>query len=316
YRWRCLLAATGAEPAPTSGLITFSTKPRPCPWTPAKGAFSPGGFVPPPPRPHFLDDSATPDGLTTCDLCSWAWQNGNGAFAFDTTREVTGEWMLTLVIVSLVSALIGAIVMITVLHCKRMKAPTPSDTEHGDAASPRTLNSRPPISTPDDKEISAITPTTFPCLQNNATSNNGVWSWLSRRSTATPSQLNTPPTSPAENHYTHMEDGTCYNSVGEALYAELDRDSSAEDDNDRDSNSPAYQNSAYTDPDAQISSAPSSAYYSDLSVTTVPDRAYEVVGLVTMPSWDPGNGTGDPRRSGGARLAAISESVSVPSDYV
>lgn len=47
------------------------------------GLFS-GNFVPPPPRPIFLDDTATPDGLTTCDLCSWAWQNGN-AFNLDTT---------------------------------------------------------------------------------------------------------------------------------------------------------------------------------------------------------------------------------------
>lgn len=35
-----------------------------------------GSFVPPPPRPLFLDESATPDGLTTCDLCAWAWQEG------------------------------------------------------------------------------------------------------------------------------------------------------------------------------------------------------------------------------------------------
>lgn len=97
-----------------------------------------------------------------------------------------------------------------------------------------------------------------------------------------------------------------YGRVGEALYAELDRESTM------DMNSPAYQNSAYTDPDAP--SAPSSAYYSDLSVTTVPDRAYEVVGLSTMPVWT----TGNDRQCGqvGSRLAAISESVSVPSDYV
>ncbi|XP_018567689.1 uncharacterized protein LOC108908222 [Anoplophora glabripennis] len=279
----------------------------------SEGGLFAGNFVPPPPRPLFLDESVTPDGLTTCDLCSWAWQNGNGAFAFDNTREVSGEWMLTLVIVSFVSALIGAIIMITVIHCKRMKSSTTSEVEHGRSPSQRALNSRPPINTPDDKEISTITPANFPSIQNSTNSSNGVWSWLSRKSTTTPSQLNTPPTSPAENHYTHMEDG--YNSVGEALYAELDRESSTGD-NDRDSNSPAYQNSAYTDPDAQVSSAPSSAYYSDLSVTTVPDRAYEVVGLVTMPCWDPNNGNSDLRRSVAPRLAAISENVSVPSDYV
>lgn len=33
-----------------------------------------GGFLPPPPRPQFLV-SATEDGPTTCDLCTWAWNN-------------------------------------------------------------------------------------------------------------------------------------------------------------------------------------------------------------------------------------------------
>lgn len=33
-----------------------------------------GHFVPPPPRPPFLDESVAADGLTTCDLCTWAWQ--------------------------------------------------------------------------------------------------------------------------------------------------------------------------------------------------------------------------------------------------
>lgn len=77
-------------------------------------------------------------------------------------------------------------------------------------------------------------------------------------------------------------------------------------DGDDGGTSPAYQNSAYTDPDlpdAPSSSAPSSAYYSDLSTNaTVP--AYEVVGLITMPSWED-------RRP---RLAAITETIS--SDYV
>lgn len=106
-----------------------------------------------------------------------------------------------------------------------------------------------------------------------------------------------------------------YSSVGEALYAELDRDS----------NSPAYQNSAYADPDAPTSSAPSSAYYSDLSVTTMPDRdrAYEVVGLNTsvavgaVPCWDSAPGDIALRKQSGTRLAAISETVNnMPSDYV
>lgn len=101
-----------------------------------------------------------------------------------------------------------------------------------------------------------------------------------------------------------------YTSPGEALYAELDRESSACDDDRGDSTSSAYHNSGYADPDAPdapSSGAPSSAYYSDLSTTTTPpDRAYEVVGLATMPSWEE-------RRT---RLAAISESVPSASDYV
>ena len=160
---------------------------------------------------------------------------------------------------------------------------------------------RPPINTPDDKIV--VHPN-VPYNQNNI---NGVWSWLSRRSTATPSQLENPPMSFVENHYTHMEDP--YNSVDDALYAELDVESTI----NRDPNT-AYQNSAYTDSDAPTSSAPSSAYYSDLSVTTGPDRAYEVVGLSTMPVWDPSNN--DAKKQAPVRLAVISETVNVPSDYV
>lgn len=161
---------------------------------------------------------------------------------------------------------------------------------------------------PNDKTINS---TSYPNSINSTHSSNSVWAWLVRRPSAAPPQLDPPPTSPTENHYTHMDE--TYNGVGEALYAELDRESTL----DRDSNSPAYQNSAYTDPDAPPSSAPSSAYYSDLSVTTVADRAYEVVGLVTMPVWDSSNidGTDVIRRPLG-KLAAISETVSVPSDYV
>ncbi|XP_063911411.1 uncharacterized protein LOC135128434 [Zophobas morio] len=260
-----------------------------------------GNFVPPPPRPLFLEEGITPDGLTTCDLCSWAWQNGN-LYATDTTSlEPSSEigWVLTLVIVSLTSAILGAIIMIIVLHCKRLKSP--NNTNGGDQEqTPRNVQpgpNRPPINTPDDKIV--VHPN-VPYNQNNI---NGVWSWLSRRSTATPSQLENPPMSFVENHYTHMEDP--YNSVDDALYAELDVESTI----NRDPNT-AYQNSAYTDSDAPTSSAPSSAYYSDLSVTTGPDRAYEVVGLSTMPVWD------DAKKQAPVRLAVISETVNVPSDYV
>ncbi|XP_019770750.1 uncharacterized protein LOC109544831 isoform X1 [Dendroctonus ponderosae] len=274
---------------------------------PSDGGFL--SFVPPPPRPWFLEDVA-PDGVTTCDLCSWAMQDGQ-AISFE-GRESAGElgWVLTLVIVSVSSALIGAVIMIIVLHCKsRLKNSSLSETECGISMHQRQLSTRPPIHTPDDKEISTITPATFPNMPM-CTNANGVWSWLARRNITSPNNLNGPPSSHVmENHYTHMEDQ--YN-VEEALYAELDRDNPDAADGDR-NNSPAYQNSAYTDTDAPTSSAPSSAYYSDLSVTTVPERAYEVVGLSTL-SLDP---AGDTRRPAG-RLAAICESggSSIHSDYV
>lgn len=87
-----------------------------------------------------------------------------------------------------------------------------------------------------------------------------------------------------------------------------------------------------------VSSAPSSAYYSDLSVTAMPsgnDRAYEIVGLTCLshplPHWDGGGGgngssaeRGDLSGGGSSqrriqRLAAINETAAnttVPSDYV
>lgn len=55
----------------------------PLPLDASEGGLWGGTFVPPPPRPLFLDESVTPDGLTTCDLCSWAWQAGNGGFVLD-----------------------------------------------------------------------------------------------------------------------------------------------------------------------------------------------------------------------------------------
>lgn len=142
-----------------------------------------------------------------------------------------------------------------------------------------------------------------------------VWTWLTtRRTTTGPAQLcTTAQTTPAENHYTLDE---AYTAVGEALYAELDRELS---------DSPAYQNTAYngsdTEPDAPASSsAPSSAYYSDLSCATGPDRTYEAVGL-TLGTANPSNNTWDAgdialRRHPMSRLAAITETITVPSDYV
>lgn len=45
-----------------------------------------GSFVPPPPRPPYVpEDGIATDGLTTCDLCSWAWKNDRHSFSLDGT---------------------------------------------------------------------------------------------------------------------------------------------------------------------------------------------------------------------------------------
>ncbi|KAJ9585895.1 hypothetical protein L9F63_020458 [Diploptera punctata] len=267
-----------------------------------EGGLWTSSFVPPPPRPDFLDDHATPDGVTTCDLCTWAWHD-RGIFSVDTAQENSGElgWVLTLAIVSILSAAVGAIIMVTVLQCRNrlknadvpglcslcmIRSPNPA------AATSPSLPER--IQNQEDgKEVTA---------QYDSGNNGGggarVWMWLTtRRNPAGPAQLCSPAaTTPAENHYTLDE---AYTTVGEALYAELDRELSN------------------TDPDA---SAPSSAYYSDLSCATGPDRTYEAVGIAlastssTSASWDGGDIA--LRRQTMPRLAAITETITVPSDYV
>ncbi|XP_021936848.1 uncharacterized protein LOC110838190 isoform X3 [Zootermopsis nevadensis] len=268
-----------------------------------EGGLWTSSFIPPPPRPDFLDDRVTPDGLTTCDLCTWAWHE-RGHFFLDPTHETSGElgWVLTLAIVSILSAAVGAVVMVTVLQCR--KSP--------DTAVPA-LRSVP------DRDQNADGNKHVTTFDTAGSGGGGgrVWTWLTtRRTTTGPAQLcAATQNAPAENHYTMDE---AYTAVGEALYAELDRELS---------NSPAYQNTAYngsdTDPDAppSSSSAPSSAYYSDLSCATGPDRTYEAVGLglgtgtPSSSSWD----TGDialRRQQPMSRLAAITETITVPSDYV
>uniref|UniRef100_W8B5C9 Uncharacterized protein n=1 Tax=Ceratitis capitata TaxID=7213 RepID=W8B5C9_CERCA len=89
-----------------------------------------GRFVPPPPRPPFLvDEPVLSDGLTTCDLCSWAMPT-KSTFMFEGTIEKASElgWPLTLIIVSVLSALLGAIVMVTVVRCRRKK---PTNNRNG-----------------------------------------------------------------------------------------------------------------------------------------------------------------------------------------
>lgn len=55
-----------------------------------------GSFVPPPPRPPYLpEEGVTTDGLTTCDLCSWAWRNDRHSFSLDGTL---GKWRHSLLV--------------------------------------------------------------------------------------------------------------------------------------------------------------------------------------------------------------------------
>lgn len=281
-----------------------------------EGGLWAGAFVPPPPRPDFLDERVVSDGLTTCDLCTWAWhaRSGSGGSFLDTSAEHPGKisWALTLAIVSILSAAIGAVIMVTVLQCRnRLKtvgssglcslctrSPSPAATPAGNAQE-RIQHHE----TANNKDVTAAF--------DNRDGGGRVWTWLTNRRTSPgPTQLSSPaPTAPAENHYTLDE---AYTAVGEALYAELDRESSS---------SPAYQNTAYngsdTDPDAPPSSAPSSAYYSDLSCATAPDRTYEAVGVAMSSnpstSWDSEVAL---RRHPIPRLAAITETITVPSDYV
>ncbi|XP_067648079.1 LOW QUALITY PROTEIN: uncharacterized protein [Eurosta solidaginis] len=74
-----------------------------------------GGFVPPPPRPpFFVDEPVWSDGLTRCDLCTWAMPT-KSTFIFVGTIEKASE------LVSALSALLCAIIMVTVVRCRRKK---------------------------------------------------------------------------------------------------------------------------------------------------------------------------------------------------
>ncbi|XP_063698252.1 uncharacterized protein LOC134829184 [Culicoides brevitarsis] len=326
------------------------------PFDASDGGLWNGRFVPPPPRPPFLENDVHSDGLTTCDLCSWAWHDKNSFSSLGDSIEQQGEigWTFTLIIVSLISAFIGATIMIIVIKCKRLKSsnsnanrPVPWWYRSRSAANNRNSN------TPCANLGSSSNSSKHPADSiRNPNSNAGVWTWLTnRRSPSAPEQLGSPQhLSPAENHYTHMDDAySPVGAAGEALYAELDRESI-------NSNNPSYQNTAYSqcgdmhDHDIpMVSSAPSSAYYSDLSVTAMPtERAYEIVETVMsspLPNWvdehpssstsmshhfhHPSSSTSLSDGSSNSlnkqnlmlarranRLSAINESTSIPSDYV
>lgn len=61
----------------------------PMPFDASENGLWNGRFVPPPPRPPFLDESVASDGLTTCDLCTWAWHDRN---AFSLDGSIGGEY--------------------------------------------------------------------------------------------------------------------------------------------------------------------------------------------------------------------------------
>ncbi|KOC64081.1 hypothetical protein WH47_02244 [Habropoda laboriosa] len=209
-----------------------------------------GSFVPPPPRPPYLpEEGVTTDGLTTCDLCSWAWRNDRHSFSLDGTLEAPGElgWVLTLVIVSLVSAGIGAVVMVTLLHCRRLKSTGGrasccsvgvEDSNAQEAGGPgggggagggvAVIPDRPPLELdklPPYHDVAPSPEPRFLWFHGDLIQGHNVWSWLgSRRGGGTPGVVTTPLSLPqhrramnlpVENHYTHMQ-------TDEALYAELD----------------------------------------------------------------------------------------------
>lgn len=63
----------------------------PLPFDASESGLWNGRFVPPPPRPPFWDDTITSDGLTTCDLCTWALHERN---AFSLDGSISGEFLL------------------------------------------------------------------------------------------------------------------------------------------------------------------------------------------------------------------------------
>ncbi|XP_058067217.1 uncharacterized protein LOC131216679 isoform X2 [Anopheles bellator] len=182
-----------------------------------------GKFVPPPPRPPFLEDSIAPDGLTTCDLCSWAWQDRgtlslDGAIKeiFSSSDSKEFNWTFTLIVVSLTSAFFGAVIMIVFLRCKRMRT-----NQNGRRTLCFDSSSTKDTSGLNFENQVSKNSTNGSCSPRST--NSGLWTWFSsRKNLSTPDQLVNSHTLPVENHYTHMDDNN-YNPVqiDEASYAEV-----------------------------------------------------------------------------------------------
>uniref|UniRef100_A0A023FBR0 Uncharacterized protein n=1 Tax=Triatoma infestans TaxID=30076 RepID=A0A023FBR0_TRIIF len=148
------------------------------------------GFLPPPPRPAFLERDIPPDGVTTCDLCSWATST------LHSTSLASALVPWSMIVVSILSALLGATLMITLRHCyKRINSnSTPRYSDNRSSGVSSGLERR------EGSKLSVA--------GTRGEGGRGVWCWMNRRPT-----LAAPSETPATNHYT----------VDEALYAELDK---------------------------------------------------------------------------------------------
>ncbi|KAK3920745.1 Bifunctional protein HldE [Frankliniella fusca] len=228
----------------------------------------------------------------------------------ETAAELS--WMMTLAVVSLLSAAIGAAVMVTVLHCRsrlagfgsaglctlcvgrshagRVSAPTsPGVVGSGEDKEAGVGHVATPLSPQD------VSGPLLALWRGRGRSGVGAqWPWRRREAGPGPGGPTCKVPAP-ENHYTLEELAYSGGASDEALYAELDRPSLSG------RAAYQYQNAA---PLAGMSppchcgqglvgqglvgqgaapaggpdtpSAPSSAYYSDLSA---PDRTYEAVGV-------------------------------------
>ncbi|KAH8297599.1 hypothetical protein KR054_004135 [Drosophila jambulina] len=138
-RIESLVASSSAEDLSSFGDVTFDLFDddddlfgSPMAFDASENGLWNGRFVPPPPRPpFFVDEPVLSDGLTTCDLCSWAMPT-KSTFMFEGTIEKATElgWPLTLIIVSVLSALLGAIIMIAVVRCRRKKSSNNRNDTH------------------------------------------------------------------------------------------------------------------------------------------------------------------------------------------
>lgn len=211
-------------------------------------------FLPPPPRPSFLEESLVlEDGQSTCDLCSWAL----GTPPRDPLIQVGHglPWTITLVIVSIISAVIGAVVMVTLLHCKRRVASDPGShrsskrnffclgrrrrpTRDRGVTTARLNNAHKTLN-----NLGAHKATNVDVESRSSSSNNLCFVFTPCAKAVTSSHELSHMTSLKKNsnHYTVEEGGyqhPVYGEGGEPVYTELDKISHT-------TSTPAYQNTGY-----------------------------------------------------------------------